>query len=98
MLVSVPVLEETLCIESVFDEQVSESLNDFVRLRNLELRRSLSSVHRLSSDIVKCDVNILLKSLLGEDLVDSIAEFSPFNMLSFFRRSEMVAEEAEFGT
>lgn len=96
VLVLVPVLEEALGIESVLNEQVSESLHDISGLSNLLRSGSLVSIESLSAHVVKWNIYALLKALLREDLINLIAEVSPPHVFALFWRLEMITKQLKF--
>jgi len=92
MLVAIPVLEEGLGIESVLADHAGETVKDGLDLRFLILGGSGASVHSMSTGVVEWLVDVLLESLLGEYLIDTVTEVSPADVLASFRSLESVAE------
>jgi len=95
MLVAIPVLEEGLGIESVLADHAGETVKDGLDLRFLILGGSGASVHGVSTGVVEWLVDVLLESLLGEYLIDTVTEVSPADVLASFRSLESVAEKGE---
>lgn len=78
----IKVLEETLSIKSVLSHKLSEISNDSLYVISLFLSSLDTVVLNLGSSCANFSIKVLLESLFGEDLVNMIAEFSPFNMFS----------------
>lgn len=77
MVVSVLILEEALSIESLSDDQGLESLLESIDETHVGLARISLAIEGDGSGIVELDINRLLKSLLGEHLINTVAEFLP---------------------
>ena len=84
MFMSIKVLEETLNIKSLSSQELLEPSYNFLRDVSLLLVCICSSILSWSSSIIHNHINCFFKTLLCEDFVNWITEFSPFNMLSFF--------------
>ena len=78
----IKVLEETLSIKSVLSHKLSEISNNSLYVISLFLSSLDTVVLNLGSSSANFSIKVLLESLFGEDLVNMIAEFSPFNMFS----------------
>ena len=78
----IKVLEETLSIKSVLSHKLSEISNDSLYVISLFLSSLDTVVLNLGSSSANFSIKVLLESLFGEDLVNMIAEFSPFHMFS----------------
>lgn len=91
----VSILEEGLGIESVlsddFTELIDDTLDDIVVL-SLSIS---STVHGLGADITDYNIDVLLKSLSGEDFVNTIRELSPLYVVTFLGGLESLAEEGK---
>lgn len=91
----VSILEEALSIESIFSDNFTEVLDNLQAELSIS-RVSLSpSVNSLCAHIANCNVKVLLEALLGEDLVDSVGELSPLDMLAFLRCLEHCLKHIE---
>jgi len=97
MLVAIPVLEEGLGIESVLTDDFSETVEDGLDFVLLVLVGGGASVKSLGAGVVEVGVNVLLESLLSEDLIDGVAEVSPADVVTSFRGLEGIADKFEFG-
>lgn len=82
MSVTVEVLEEALGVESVLPNELGEVLGDTPDVVKLGLGGSRSSIDEVGSCVANFNINGLLETLLCESLVDSVAEFSPFDVLA----------------
>lgn len=96
MLVTVPVLEEGLGIETLFPDNFGETAENSVDVVLIRSSGLSSSVDSMSPGISKGSVEVLLEVLLGENLVDSVAEFAPFDVVAGFGCLEVLAEHVEF--
>ena len=96
MLVTVPVLKEGLGIETLFPDNFGETAENSVDVVLIRSSGLSSSVDSLSPCISEGSVEVLLEVLLGENLVDSVAEFTPFDVLAGFGGLEVLAEHVEF--
>jgi len=97
VLVAIPVLEEGLSIESVLADDFGETVKDGLDLRSFISGGGGASVESLGSGGVEWCVNVLFESLLGEDLIDRVAEVSPVDVITSFGGLERVADHLEFG-
>jgi len=93
--VTVKVLEKALGIESVLSDNLSEALNDVLNDVSLVLLGLLSAVDGLGANSIERLVNLLLEALLGEDLIDSVAEVPPSDMLALLGSLECLTEKLE---
>lgn len=96
MLVAVPVLEEGLGVESVLADDFSETVEDGLDFVLLVLVGRGASVKSLGAGVVEVGVDVLLESFLSEDLIDSVAEISPADVVTSFRGLEGIADQFEF--
>ena len=92
---SVKILEEALCIESVLSDKFSKFSNDSLNVFYLLTISLLTAIFNLSSSNSDFGVKILLKTLLCEDLIDLVAEVSPSNMLTSLLCLESLSQLSE---
>jgi hypothetical protein len=90
-------LEEGLGIESVLTDDFSETVENGLDFDLLVLVGGGASVKSLGAGVVEVGVNVLLKSLLSEDLIDGVAEVSPADVVTSFRGLEGITDKFEFG-
>ena len=87
----VSILEEGLGIESVLSDDLTELIDDTLDdIVVLSLSVS-STVHGLSADVTDDNIEVLLKSLSGEDFINTIREFSPLDVVTFLGSLEGLA-------
>ena len=91
----ISVLEEALGIQSVGSDELTELVNNFTADFSLTIAGLTSSVDGGSAAGTDLGVKVLLETLLGEDLVDSVGELSPLDMSSFLGSLESFAEHVE---
>jgi len=96
MLVAIPVLEEGLGVESVLADHFGETAEDGLDLGRLVLGGGGASVESLGTGVVEWLVDVLLESLLGEDLINTVAEVSPADVLAGLGSLEGAADHVEF--
>jgi len=96
MLMAIPVLEERLGIESISTDDLSETVKNLLNLSLLVLVSGDASINSLSSSIIDGFIEVLLESLLGEDLINSVAEVSPANMLTSLGGLETLTDKFKF--
>jgi hypothetical protein len=96
MLMAIPVLEERLGIESVSTDDLSETVKNLLNLSLLVLVSGNASIKSLGSSIIDGFVEVLLKSLLGEDFINVVTEVSPANMFTSLGGLETVADKFKF--
>lgn len=96
MLMAIPVLEERLGIESISTDDLSETVKNLLNLSLLVLVSGDASINSLGSSIINGFIEVLLESLLGEDLINSVAEVSPANMLTSLGGFETLADKFKF--
>ncbi len=96
MSVLIEVLEETLGIESILSHELSELSNDSLHILSLLWSSFSSLVCDLSSCNTNISIVILFKSLLGEDLINVVAELSPFDVFTSLWCSVNFAKLLEF--
>jgi hypothetical protein len=96
VVVAIPILEETLGIESFLSDDVGETLknsrNNFLFFCSRG-RSSVVSVERCLSNLC---FEVFLESLSSENFVDAVAECFPGNMLSSLRSFEISFELFKF--
>jgi hypothetical protein len=95
VLVTIPVLEETLGVKSVSLKPISKGVNNCRGNGSLSGCRVAPSIEGLCPNVVKYNINSLLKSLLRENLIDGITEVSPSDMAAFLGSSEVFDELVE---
>ena len=95
--VLVEVLEERLRVETVLADYLLEAKDNVVNAGNISLAGVLTAVDGLSLGIVKGDVNGAFEVLLGEDLIDAVAEVTPQDVLALFGGLEVGGDELELG-
>ena len=78
----IKVLEETLSIESILSHELSELSNYSLHILSLFWCCFSAEVLNLSSCNSNLSIVVLLKSFLCENLINMVAEFSPFDMIS----------------
>jgi hypothetical protein len=79
----VPILEEALRVKSIFSDNFTEVFDDLLAEVSLSLVGLSPSVNSLCAHLTYLNVEVLLETLLGEDLVDSVGEFPPLDVLTF---------------
>ena len=87
--VVIEVLEEALCIKSVFTNNFLEISNDFLYNNTLFICWLLAAIISSSASIIQYNINWLFKFFLSENLIDLVREYLPLNMFTFFWRLEM---------
>jgi len=98
MVVSILVLEETLCIQSLSVDQKHELLLNLGNILGIDIIWLLNSIERLGSSIIKRNINGSFEIFLGENLINLITEFSPLNMVSSLWSLELFGEEFELSS
>lgn len=96
MLVAVPVLEEGLGIETLFPDNFGETAEDSVDVVLVVAGGFSSAVDSMGPGISEGSIEVLLEVLLGENLVNSVAEFAPFYVIAGLGGLEVLAEHVEF--
>jgi len=96
MLVAIPILEEGLGVESVLADHLGETAEDGLDLRRLVLGGGGASVESLGTGVVEWLVDVFLESLLGEDLINTVAEVSPADVITGLGGLEAFADHVEF--
>lgn len=96
MLVSVPVLEEALGVQSVLYKQVSKTFSYLLSKSFLPHGRTLKAILSRRTSIIQRNIDVLLESLLSENLFDVVTEISPTNVPAFFWCCVVVAEKVKF--
>lgn len=89
MSVVVEVLEEALCIKSVFTHNLLETSYYFLYDCAFLISWLLATVISLGASIVQYNINRLFKLFLGENLVDFVRENLPLDVLALFWRLEI---------
>ena len=92
---SIEVLEETLGIKSVLSDELSEFSNDSLNICNLLWSGLKAVILGGCSSLSNWGIKLLLKTLLGENLINIVAEVSPSDMLTSLWCSVGLAELAE---
>jgi hypothetical protein len=92
---SISILEEALCVEAIAANDFTEVINnvgDKCTLLGIGLTTTINcgSAARTNSS-----VSVPLQTLAGEDFIDLIREFSPFDVLTLLRCLEHLAEKLE---
>lgn len=96
MLVTIPVLKEALRVKSVSLEPISKGSKDSLCDLTLVTRGLRATIESLCSNVVEFCVNCLLQVLLGEYLINCIAEVSPTDMATFLGSAEVLNNGFEF--
>ena len=89
------VLEEALSIESILADNFTEGINNLLAnclLLSVGLTATISGNGASHAD---GSVKVLLETLGGEDLIDSIRELSPLDMLALLGGLVVLAEHLE---
>ena len=84
----ISVLEEALGIKSVFSDNLPKVVNNLLAQRSLVIVSLWSSIDSFSADLAHRLVSIPLQTLLSEDFVHSVREFSPLNVSALLRSLE----------
>ena len=92
---SISVLEEALGVQSVGSDELTELVNNISSDRSLFLVSLASSVDSLGASGTDLSIKVLLETLLGEDLIDSVGEVSPADVSAFLGSLESFAEHGE---
>ncbi len=95
MLVVVEVLEETLCVKTVAQKQLLESINDIISEVPFDFIGVCSSIDSLSPCIIQYYIYSFFKSFLGKDLIHCITEISPPDVLALFGSLEVGSYQIE---
>jgi len=82
--VLIEVLEETLAVKSVLFNDLLESKDNIVNDCTLFLASFSTTVVGAGTSIVNYSINLLFETFLCKNLINIIAELSPFNVLTFF--------------
>jgi len=82
MLVAIPVLEEGLGIESLLTDDFCETVENALDSTELISSDTGASVESHGTGVIEVGVNALFESLLSEDLVNTVAEVSPADVLT----------------
>jgi len=96
VLVAVPILEEGLGIETLFPDNFGETAENSVNVSLVSTGGFSSAVDSMGPGISEGSIEVLLEVLLGENLVDSVAEFTPFYVIAGLGGLEVLAEHVEF--
>lgn len=96
VVVTIPVLEETLGIEPFFSNNFSETIKDSLHSCLFFTRWSNSSVGCVESCSSNSRVKVLLESLGSEDFIDAVAEILPADVVSSFWGLELSFELLKF--
>ena len=96
MVVSILVLEKALGIQSLSVDKEHELLLDSGNVLGVSLVWHLLAVEGLGSGVIEGNINRSFKVLFGENLINSVTEFSPFNMASSLWCLEFFSEKFEF--
>lgn len=94
----VKVLEKALCIKSVLPNDFFKSFDDVFHLLAILFSWILFAVNGLSADIIKVNVIIFLKILLGEYFINSIHKVFPANVFAFLWSLEFLRQQFKFLT
>jgi len=97
VLMTIKVLEEALSIESLAHNDFLKSGNNMFDTLFVTLACSLAAINTNGSSIIECDINILLQTLLSENFIDNIAEFSPLDVITGLRGTESLEKQIELG-
>jgi len=92
VIVSILVLEETLGIKSFSVDQEFELILNVLSVLLIDGIWFVLSIERLSSSVIKGDIDRSLKVFLGENFVNAVTEFSPFDMSTSFWCLEMISQ------
>lgn len=96
VLVAVPVLEEGLCIETLFPDNFGETAENSVDVVLVDASSWRPTVDSMGPGVSERSIEILLEVLLGENLVHSVAEFAPLDVVAGLGGLEVLAEHVEF--
>ena len=88
----ISVLEETLGIESVLPDDFTEGFDDLVAECFVLFSGLTSAIGGGGASIANSGVEVLFETLLGEDFVNSVREYSPVDMGTFLGGLEGLAE------
>ena len=91
----VTVLEEALGIEAILADNLSEVVDNLLTECTLISIGLASAIHCVDTGLTHRDVNIALETLRREDLINSVRELSPLDVLTLLRRLKDSAEELE---
>jgi len=95
--VLVEILEEGLSVKAVFANNFLEAENNVVNAGNFLISGIMTTVDGFGFGIIEDGIDILLKVFLSKDLIDSITELTPVDVLSFLRGLEGCGDELELG-
>lgn len=82
MLVAIPVLEEGLGIESLLTDNFCETVENALDSTELISSSTGASVEGHGTGVIEVGINVLFETLLSEDLINTVAEVSPADVLT----------------
>ena len=91
----VSVLEEALGIKTVLPDDFTEGSDDLLAEFSMLSGGLTSAIGGGSASFTNSSIEVLLETLLGEDLVDSVREISPANMGAFLGGLECFAKQCK---
>lgn len=91
----ISVLEERFGIETVLSDHLTELLDNVLNAVALILSSLTTSVDSVGANLADSNVNVLLKSLGGKDLIDFVRELSPLDVFTLLGGLEDLAEKLE---
>ena len=84
MSMTIEILEEALCVESVLSNKLSEIIHNALYIFSLSWSGFRSSIDNVCSSSTNFSIDCFFKTLLGETFINVVAEFSPLNVSSLF--------------